>query len=140
LIDCRRVTARSGRFLGFAFCIGSVALFGSACFESALDVDTAAGTYVLESVDDEVLPVVLDEGTPDEVTVSAGVLNVEADGSASASLTTSDGVETKGGTWTRSNTSVYLSWSDGVLEAGIQVGDTFSLTLFGVTYLYRRAS
>ena len=110
----------------------------SACFDSVLDVDTAAGEYALKSIDGAALPVLLTGTSGGEVEVLSGSIDLDPDGTAASVLTTSNGTDSKAGTWTRTNQSVFMIWSDGSFEAGTQAGDSLSIDLPEAVYLYRR--
>ena len=110
----------------------------SACSDSVLEVDTAAGEYALELIDGAALPVLLTRTPGEEVEVLSGSMDLDPDGTASSVLTTSNGTTSKAGTWTRTNQSIFMIWSDGSFELGTQAGDSLSINLPEAIYLYRR--
>ena len=116
-----------------------------ACGDST-DPDSIAGTYNLQTVDGESLPIILGGGGDNMVELASAFERLNDDGTFLESSTfrlTEDGdvstdVETSDGSWTQSGTAITFTYTGGGTFTGSISGNTLTTTQQGFTLVFRK--
>lgn len=124
---------------------GTAASLATACKDSS-SPDTLAGTYALQSVDDEALPATLAELGSNKLEAMSGMLVLSDDGTynLTTQLRTTNGDSTSTdtasdhGDWEFEGTEITLMDSDGGRTRGDVGGTTVMLEVSQVPWLYER--
>ena len=109
-------------------------------------VDDALGTYTLQTIAGNALPVTVFEIGPDRLEVAAGQVALNANNAFTTSLTfreTEGGVvttstETANGTFARSGTAILMRDADGDEVLGTLGENTLTLNAFGQAFVFRK--
>ena len=126
-------------------CLASACLTFLACGDST-GPGSVAGRYALVSLNGAPLPAVFFQVLESKVEITAGHIQLNGDGTCSASATFQSTVvglvetetQTDTCTWNQNNTAIAITFSDGSTDTGSLIDGTISITADDFVLVYRK--